>query len=262
MSKTLGFAFFVSALALTPLSHAGTVATYIFNDTFAAQEGGVAALTPVDPLSTSGFGNSIVFGNNRTVYTFHGAASPPADQGGLQFNTTGLIAPDQYSVEMVFSFESASGWRRILDSQDRTSDSGFYVDPSNHLDVFPVAGATTGFSANVYYDVFLTVASSGAVDAYLGTSHEFSTTTSVMNVSTNTLGLFLDNTAGGGQGEWSGGNIALFRVFNNVLTPSDIATLDADPFAAGKTSVPEPASWLLLAGGAAALLAFRRRFAN
>jgi len=251
----------VAALALAPASQAGEVATYLFNDTFAAQQGGVAALTPVDPLSVSGFGNSIVFGNTRTVFTFNGNATPPSQQGGLLFDTTGLINSNLYSVEMVFSLENATGWRRVLDSQDRTSDNGLYVDPSSHLDIFPVAGSTVTFAPNTYYDVFLTV-NAGQVNGYVGTSHEISTSTSVMNVSTNYLGLFLDNTVAGGQGEYSPGNIALFRVFNNELTAGDIAALDADPFASGQSSVPEPGSWLMLAGGAAALLTFRRRLSN
>ena len=33
-----------------------------------------------------------------------------------------------------------------------------------------------------------------------------------MNVQSHFLGLFLDN----GNNEWSGGNVALFRVFDNV----------------------------------------------
>jgi hypothetical protein len=261
LSKKLSFLMLSAALAGAPAIHAGEVATYLFADTFAAQQGGVAALTPVDPLSVSGFGNSIVFGNNRTVYTFNGSASPATNQGGLLFDTTGLISSNVYSVEMVFSLQNATGWRRVLDSQDRASDNGLYVDPSSHLDIFPVAGSATTFTPNTYYDVFLTV-NAGQVDGYVGTSHEINTSTSVMNVSTNYLGLFLDNTASGGQGEYSPGNIALFRVFNNALTAGDIAAIDANPFGAPPSGVPEPSSWLLLAGGAAALLMFRRRLAN
>src|SRR5579863_5293966 len=127
--------------AVIPAAHADLVAAYTFNNTLSAVEAGVNPLTAVDPLGTSGYQTATVFGNSQVVYHFNGAASPPADQGGLDFNTTGLLSSNDYSVEMVVELDNSSGWRRLLDSLDRQSDAGLYIDPSNNLDSYPNGGS-------------------------------------------------------------------------------------------------------------------------
>jgi hypothetical protein len=67
--------------ALIPVACADFVA-YTFNDSFAAVETCVSALTPVDPLGTSGFQPSMVFGNQQTIYHFDGSPTPLEDQAG------------------------------------------------------------------------------------------------------------------------------------------------------------------------------------
>jgi hypothetical protein len=115
---TVTFAFCLAS-ALIPAAQASLVATYTFDNTLAAQQTGVAALTAVDPLGTSGFQTASVFGNLQTTYQFNGAATPVLDQGGLDFDTTGLISSDDYSVEMVVELTGSTGWRRLLDASDR-----------------------------------------------------------------------------------------------------------------------------------------------
>lgn len=241
-------------ITLAPVAHASLVATYTFNNNLAAQQSGVAALTAVNPENTSQFTTANVFGDDRTVYNFNGVASPPADQGGLDFTTTGLISDDVYSAEIVFSLTGSSGWRRLLDSLDRQSDDGLYIDPSNNLDLYPTgAGTSTNFQANTFYDLIVTVDASNNVVGYINGTQQFALTSTNLDVATNTLGLFLDNTAAGGQGEWSSGDIALFKVFNTALTPAQVAAEAANPFAGGSSGTPEPAAWCLLLAGTAAL---------
>lgn len=262
MSLNLHFLKLGLVLTLVPFANASLVATYSFDNTLAAQQSGVASLTAVDPEGTSQFTTANVLGSNRTVYNFDGLASPPQDQGGLDFTTTGLISSDVYSAEMVFSLTGSTGWRRLLDSLDRASDDGLYIDPANNLNLYPVgAGTATNFQPNTFYDLILTVDSSNNVVGYINGVQQFALTSTDMNVATNTLGLFLDNTSGGGIGEWSSGDIALFKAFNTALTASEVSAEAADPFAGvGSSSAPEPAAWsLLLAGLAAAgLRKFRR----
>ena len=247
-------------LASVPVSAAyadSLVAAYTFNNTLAAVEAGVAPLTPVDPLGLSGYQTKDVFGNNQTTYHFDGAASPVMDQAGLDFNTTGLLASsNDYSVEMVVELTGATGWRRLLDSLNRQSDSGLYIDPENNLDSFPSGGASSPFTPNTFFDIFVTIDSSNVVTGYFSGIQQFSETSPSLDIATDTLGFFLDNVVAGGQGEWSSGNVALIKVFDTALTADQVAAETADPFQG--TVAPEPGTWMLMLGGAAAVAAFKR----
>jgi hypothetical protein len=223
------------------------VATYQFNNTFAANEAGKPALTATDPLGTSQFLTDTVLGSSRSVWAFNGNASPPAQQSGVTATTTGLISPQSYSVDMVLELLSGNnGWRRLIDVQNRQSDNGFYVDPSNNLDIFPVSGSSAAWTNGVYHHVVLTDNGTQA-HAYLDGVSEFTTNTTIMNLDADAvnnpnrlMGFFLDNVAAGGQGEWSNGRVSLIRLWDGVLTPQEAQTLANNPF------VPEPSGVMLL----------------
>jgi hypothetical protein len=248
----------LTACTLAPVAKAALVATYIFNGDLNAQQGGVAPLVAIDPLGTSGFQTVTVFGNSRNTYHFNGNASPASQQGGLQMDTNGLLGVNNYSVEIVFELADRDfAWRRVMDSLDRTSDSGLYIDFSNHIDVFPAGGSGDTFTPSTFFDVFVTVDASNNIVGYFSGVQQLSLNSTVLNINTHFLNFFLDNTVGGGQGEWSQGNVALIKVFDTALTASQVATETEDPFVG--TNTPEPSSWLLMLAGAAALLSRDRR---
>ena len=204
---------------------------YLFNGNLSSSVGGAPSLTSVDPLGQNGFVTDTVDGQTRQVFHWSGNATPPSQQAGLSLDTSGLVAGNNYSVRMVFDMTDRSGaWRRVLDVQNRGSDDGFYVDPGNVLDVYPVTGAGPTFNNNTYEDVVLTDGG-GIVSAYLNGSLAFSQATSVMDISNpgNLMNFFLDNTAGSGIGEFSNGNVAYIGLYSGVLDASTVQALNGAP---------------------------------
>jgi hypothetical protein len=230
------------------------VATYQFESNFLAEEGGAPAIIPVDPALASNFVADTVFGEPRTVWEFDGISFPPTSQAGLTLDTSGLVIPTSYSVDMVFLFSQADGnWRRIIDVENRQSDNGFYVNPSNNLAVYPTSGSSASWTNNVYHHIVLTNDGSN-VNGYIDGVSQFTASTSVMNINNpgNLMHFFLDNVAGGGQGEYSDGRVALIRLWNGVLTPAEAQDLASHPF------VPEPSTFVLSVLSAV-VLGLRRR---
>lgn len=246
----------VGAIAAS-VGAATSVATYQFNDTLDADELGPPSLLAVDPLSQASFTDDIVFGVNRRVYEFGGNAFPASEQGGLSLDTTGLVAGNDYSVELVFKFfDGDSQYRRILDVEDRQADNGFYVAPSNNLSIYENADftGTHSYVNDAYHHVVLTV-SGGTANAYLDGQFDLTLGTNIMDINNldDLLHFFVDNTGGSFNNEYSGGRVALIRLYDGELTAGEVADL------ASQAGVPEPASIALLAGGAGMLLAARRR---
>lgn len=207
-----------------PTLAATAVATYQFNGTLAAAEPGVPPLVPTDPLALSGFVPDVVLGVNQYVWSFDENDNPTNQQAGLTLNTTGLVAPTNYSVDLVFLFtQRDGGWRRIIDVEHRQSDNGFYVNPQNNLHVYPISGSSSGWTNNKYHHVVLTNDGT-TVNSYLDGVSQFTTTTNLLNINNANnpdleLAFFLDNVIAGGQFEFSDGRVALIRLWNGVLDP-------------------------------------------
>lgn len=254
---------FFGVIGLVTASFAGQAAelkaTYTFNNTLNAAESGPSALAATNPLGTNAFYQDSVYGNTRTVYAFNGNAIPVAQQGGLTFqNSSNLLSPTSYSLAMVFELSSVSSFRRLLDGQNRHDDRGLYID-GGHLDLaFGAVGSGT-IGANQYAYVVISN-DNGKVTGYLNGAQQFSVNDSQMNLNnannpSQLVNLFLDNTAGAGQGEYSSGRIALFEAFNGALSASDVSGLAPNPFAnipgsavPPVTATPEPATCSLVSG--------------
>lgn len=272
--KLTRFAALAASLALlTAAAHAQTpVATYTFaNNSFAAQEAGIPALSQIDPLGLNGFETANVFGQNRTVFSWNGNASPATQQAGLFVNTSSFLTPNSYSIELVFEFtEDTNTWRRIVDTQNRQSDNGFYVEPSDRLQVYNDVTGTDTFATNQFQHVVLTNFNNGAaqdVRMYLNGVLQGVSPTDQLNLNQannpdRLLHFFLDNTASNAQTEFADGKVALIRLYNGVLSPEQIQGQSGDPFTppagGGTANAPEPGA-LALALPCFAMIAVARR---
>lgn len=219
--------FAAAFFATSSVQAATLVADYEFNGNLASSVAGAPDLIAINPLGTNNFGTG--------VYNFGGASSPPGNQGGLAFdNAAGLISNTSYSIALRFMFNGGDGaWRRIVDVQNRQSDDGFYVDPSNSLDIYPVTGSPATFTTGIFHDVLLTV-DGGVVTAYLDGALQFAANTNVMNIDNpqNVVNLFVDNVVGGGQNEWSSGSIDYVKFYDGIASING--------------AVPEPATWAMM----------------
>jgi hypothetical protein len=222
-------------------------ATYQFNNTTNADQGGIPALSQVlDGTATSAYVTDTVFGHSRTVLELTGSGG--GNNAGLSYSNAGPTLPTtSYAVELLFEFTAnPGGWRKIIDVSNRVSDAGFYVNPASNLDIFPVAGLQP-WTNNIYHQVVLSV-DAGTVSVYLDSALALSAPTAVMNLpGGNPLDFFLDDQATGFN-EFSSSRVALISLFDAPLSASDVAALfgNGDPLA---TATPEPGSWALLCGG-------------
>jgi hypothetical protein len=194
---------------------------------------------------------------NATNYSF------AANQGlSLQ---NGLTNAGDYSIETVFQFSANSGFRKIVDFKDRTSDSGFY-NLSAALNFFPVTTGPGGaISPNT--DVHVVLTRDGATNTVIGYANG---TPQISFVDGSSLGiftgpnqimhLFKDDFATG-QGEASGGIVDRIRIYNGALSGDQVTALftGGTPPGLPHGNVPEPASLLLLGSGLAGLAAWRAR---
>ena len=251
---------------MAPLHSAGAAvlkADYEFAGTFASSVAGAPDLIATDPLGTSSFGNDQVLGVSRSVYNFNGS-NTPSDQGGLTFNNgAGLIGSNSYSFDVLFKLNERDGaWRIIANANNRQSDNGFYVDPSNNLDIYPNSSSTITFRPGTYYDVVLTN-DNGLVTVYGDGGAVFSAQSGSMTLgSDNLLDFFLDNVVGGGQGEWSSGSVAKIALYDGALSADDVASLYGENTTPPAMPVPEPASAALLVAAFCVAGILRRYGAN
>jgi hypothetical protein len=215
-----------------PLISAGIVSTFEVSGVTPAAEfvfqGSLADEVGGPPLGLVGqpgqFADATVFGIPQQVYEFD------ANQG-LELATEGLIAADEYSLEMIFRFDDDSGYRKIVDFENQTRDTGLYVN--NGRLVF-YGGAINGTApAGQYVQVILTRnAATKEVVAYIDGFEVFRFTDdsdiAVIDNPNHSLRFFVDDDPTNNN-EASSGALALLRVYDDVLTAEDVALLTLSP---------------------------------
>jgi hypothetical protein len=216
------------------------VREYLFNGNLNDTHGGPAL---------TGQGGTVGAGS----YTFGG------QQGLLLADTT--LNPANYTIELSFSFQSLSSWRKIIDFQNLGSDQGLYSYNSN-LQFYSVATSTsTDFTVNTPVHVVLTRDSSTSlVTGYINGVSVLSFTDSggsaIFNTTGQPLHLFMDDNATGNR-ESSAGSVDFIRFFDQPLSSAQVLELFQN---GAPAAVPEPSTLALLALGLSVFI-FRRRAA-
>jgi YD repeat-containing protein len=210
------------SVAVTDLSgsSATLAADYQFQNSRSSSVGSPPALTDIG--GTNSFSSATVDSTSTTVLTF-------SQNNGLSLSSTsGVTSSSTYSIVMLFSFQSTSGFRRVADFKNGSSDYGVYVNDGK-LRFYPAANASSAsISANTYVQVVLTRDSSGTVTGYVDGVQQFqfsdSSSYGVID-SNNTLRFFKDD----GSSEASAGSVARIRIYNGALTATQVAALSRLP---------------------------------
>lgn len=193
-------AFSAPAMAIPAALHA-----YDLNGSFADALGGNAI--------TSGGGTL-----GPTGYTLDASNQGPS--------LTGPGITDHYSIEMKFSIDTTSGYRKLIDFKNRGSDTGLY-NLNSAQNFYNVATGPGGVYA-AGSPVHLVVTRDGTTDlfaAFVDGVQQISFTDSgdLAVISSNILHFLRDDAATGG--EQTTGFIDYIRIFRTVLSQPDVTDL-------------------------------------
>jgi hypothetical protein len=207
---------FIGAASASGL--AGLKADYQFQNNLSSVVAGAPALAN---LGANTFQTSLVDGNSRTVLRF-------AQNDGLALSpASSLIPANVYTIVMLYSFDTVSSWRRIIDFKGGVTDNGLYLY-NGALNFYPPAiGPDNAVAPNTFVQLALTRDAAANVAAYVNGVPQFafvdSTDEAITNAN-NVLRFFRDDGA-----EGSAGSIARLRVSDVALSASELATLDRLP---------------------------------
>ncbi len=225
MKRTLFLA--LAAIGMSTSANAALVFNYQLNGNFNDALGGAAIASQGGTIGASGYS----FGPNQ----------------GLNVAGSGLTST--YSIETRFSFSNISGFRKIVDFKDRSSDNGLYV-LNGALNFFPITTGPSAFVPNQLATVLLTRSAAGDVKGYVNgaLAIQFNDPDNLGVFSNNIIRLFQDDFPTG-QSEASAGFVDFVKIYDSVILPG--------------AAVPEPASWaLMIAGFGLVGGAMRRRTAQ
>jgi hypothetical protein len=211
---------------------AALTADYRFQNTLTSSVPGAPALANVGP-DTNVFVINSVGGVNRTVLSFE------EDNGVVLAPTTGVTSGGTYTIVLLARLAPEYAFARYVDFKNGTSDTGLYEN-GGKLNFFDLAvGADAPIIPDTYRQIVLTRAGgSGTVVGYVDGVQQFSFVDSggdgVISAA-NTLRFFIDDNQSGGDA--AEGEVARIRIYNNALSPAEVAALDRLP---AETAVDVP----------------------
>jgi hypothetical protein len=187
------------------------------------------------------------------------------DHGGVLGATSYSFGPNQgltmnvalggvYTIDMVMTFDTHSGWQKIVDFSSLGSDIGMYTEGAQ-WNFFNVGGYTATPPDGAPARLTLTRDASELLTIYVNGSAigSFVDSSGKADFGANPANFFIDDFATG-QREAAAGNVDYIATFDRALT--------ADEVKAGVSPVPEPSGSLMLGAGLGLLALLRRRLAK
>jgi len=176
-----------------------------------------------------------------TSYTF----------GQNQGLTTQFSLGSVYTIDMDFSFDTHSGWQKIVDFSALAADVGMYTS-GNQWNFYDVGGYTLAPADGASARLTLTRDAGNLFTMYVNGSQigAFVDNSNKANFGANVANFFIDDIATG-QREAASGSVDYIRTYDRALSGEEVGRL-APP-------VPEPESWAMLGAGLGLLALLRRR---
>jgi hypothetical protein len=192
--------------------------------------------------------------------------------GGLRFASnlgpvvSGAVAnPGLYSLELFFSLDQMSGYRRVVDWKNGTDEDGLYFDDGDLNFYGQNLTVDTNLAAGQLAHVVVTRDGNQRVRVFFNGTERISfadgvTKDGVFSGPDGIARFFRDN-----GNEASAGFVDFIRIYDRVLDGSDVTALynNGTPlrdFIAPTPGVPEPGTWaMMLTGFGLASIAVRRR---
>ena len=213
------------AAVLGRIENIGAVATHIYdlNNSFADSLGGPNIVSGGGTLGPGG-------------YTFSAGQGP---------NLSNAIHPSTYSIEMIFRISNTTGFKKLLDFKNRSSDFGLYND-DREVTLFPYDSESgVVFTAN--QNAHLVVTRDEAAkhfSVYVNGVQRISVLdvddAAVFSAANNIIHFLRDDTLFG-EGENPSGFLDRVRIYDGVLTPTQVSSLFS-----GGTPTPAPKDWYKL----------------
>jgi hypothetical protein len=152
------------------------------------------------------------------------------------------VTPDEYSIELVFSFDALGGFQKIIDFQDLAEDTGLYSNGTN-LDFYGGAFAADVLSPGV--PVHLVVTRDAATDFVAVYANGIEVLSfidtgdiAVFSGISNVVRFFQDDNTTGGF-EAASGFVDRIRIYDSDLSANEVAGLVFDQRGAGFNRVAD-----------------------